>query len=98
MIILWSTLLIAVVGTSLYLNSKMKSGGLQIRVRVRRVSASDRVSVGFFLTALIIVIGDQGYWAYYWQTPNYLSVLAALGALGGLVYAIGIAPSSRDNH
>jgi hypothetical protein len=97
MIIFCSALLIALVGTSFYLTSKMKSGGFQIATRIRSVSALDRLSVGFFLTALILVAVDQLYWAWYWQTPNYLSVLAALAALGGLVYTIARAPSSTHS-
>jgi hypothetical protein len=75
----------------------MKSDGIGIKARIRPDSALRRVSMDFFIAALVLVAVDQVYWAFYWETPNYLSILAALGALGGLSYLIGMALSSTHS-
>jgi hypothetical protein len=57
-----------------------------LRGKIRAMSPLDRVSMTFFLTAVILVVIDQIYWIRYWQTPNYLAVTAAFAAIGGLVF------------
>ena len=88
MILFWSVVLKMLVETTLYLAKKLSASGALFREKIRALPPVDRASVGFFLAALALVAFDQVYWVFYWQTPNYLAVLAALGALGGLVYKI----------
>jgi hypothetical protein len=89
----WTAILIAIIGTSLYLARDPASGVFPIRPRLLVMPALDRVSLAFFVAALMLVALDQLYWAFYWQTPNYLSVIAALGALEGLIYTISSQPA-----
>ncbi len=88
MILFWSVVVKMLVETTLYLAKKLSASGALFREKIRALPPVDRASVGFFLAALALVAFDQVYWVFYWQTPNYLAVLAALGALGGLVYKI----------
>ena len=86
MIIFGCALLIALFGTSLLVAPKLRSGRSLIQLKIRAMPPQNRVSMGFFLAALALVASDQIYWIRFSQTPNYLAVLAALGAVVGLGY------------
>ena len=51
--------------------------------------ALDRVSMVFFLAALVLVASDKIYLGHYSQSPNYLAILAVVGAVFGLVNRTG---------
>ncbi len=97
MIVFWCALIITVIGVALFLTPNVKSHGFPTRITLRKLSLLDRVSLGFFLAALILVAGDQVYWAFYWETPNYLSFTAAFGALAGLLYLAQSEPRSTTS-
>jgi len=96
MILFWSVVLKMLVETTLYLAKKLSASGALFREKIRALPPVDRASVGFFLAALALVAFDQVYWVFYWQTPNYLAVLAAMGALGGLIYRISTAQTGAS--
>ena len=43
----------------------------------------------FFLAALVLVASDKIYLGHYSQSPNYLAILAVVGAVFGLVNRTG---------
>src|SRR5579871_47999 len=86
MIIFWCALIITVIGVGLFLTPNIKSHRFPTLILLRTLPVLDRVSLGFFLAALTLVAVDQVYWAFYWETPNYLSFTAAVGGLAGLLY------------
>ena len=96
MTLFWSVVLKMLVETTLYLAKKLSASGALFREKIRALPPVDRASVGFFLAALVLVAFDQVYWVRYWQTPNYLAVLAAMGALGGLIYRISTAQTGAS--
>lgn len=98
MTIFWYVIAKMLVETSFYLTAKLRAGWVLIRHKILTLSPVDRASVKFFLAALMLVVVDAVYWVRYWQTPNYLTVLASLGALGGLFYEISRAPSAAAAH
>ena len=94
MIVLLSALLVTLAGILLYVAPMLRAGGALLQAKIRAMPPLDRVSVGFFLTALILVGFDEVYWFRYSQTANYLAVMAAVGALGGLLYRASIGRSA----
>lgn len=60
-----------------------------IQSKIRAMPALDRVSMVFFLAALVLVASDKIYLGHYSQSPNYLAILAVVGAVFGLVNRTG---------